>query len=809
MDAGDLRGGFRLGDWLVEPREQRVSGRAGTFVLPTEQFQLLLCLAEHCGEEVERSTLAERAWPGDPDADFKLTQALAALQAVLGDLPQHPRHLVPVGDDGFALIAHVEPSSSARPVGDATVAQMPSSSRESPTFFGRPQRWIAELQRRQVFKVAASYLVGMWIVLQVAEVTFSPLHFPEWWVTALTILAVLGLPIVVSLAWTYEITPGGIVVDTGDTLVGVKLPRARRAVAPVIVAGVTAMAGVTGFAWWRSIQTAEPAVAAEVDQGVPSIAVLPLVDMSPGGGNGYLGDGLSEELSMRLAQVPGLRVASRTSAFEFKDKSVDVRRIGQSLGVRNVLEGSVRREGDNLRVTVQLIDAHTGYHVWAGNFDRSWRDVLAMQDEVARSVTDALQVVLSPGARQGIAKVDAPDVQALEPYLAGLALLRRSADMSVLNEARQHFRQSLDIAPSFAPARAGLCQVGARKYRRTHDPADLSEAERSCTEALALDPGLVETEKALGALYVSSGRFVDAEPVYRRIIERDPRNADGYIGLARAFEGRGDLRTAEEDFRRAVAVEPGYWETHRELGGFLFEHGKIDQAVAAYRRVTALTPSSASAFNNLGAALEMQGDLAGSAEAFRSSLRLEPSPSAYSNLATVHYYEGRYDEAAANYARATELTPQDYAVWGNLADARWQMAGHRAEAIDLYTRASAMAERDLLSNPVNAGLLAQLAHYHGRIGNAGRAVEYLDRARSVAGHDLYVEYAAAVLAADRGDHAAALAALRSAVALGYPRRLVKLAPDFALLRHEAGFRGIVEEGGAATPNAGGRAEGAT
>ena len=439
MEAGDLQGGFRLGDWLVEPLQQRIVGRAGTFVLAEPQVRLLLCLAEHRGEEVDRRVLAERAWPGDPDAEARLAAAIADLQATLGDAPAHPHHLVPVGDEGYALIAHVEPvpraaaSDSGAPVASSVPPQPP------PTFFGRVQRLVAELQRRQVFKVGASYLVAMWIVLQVAEVTFAPLHFPGWWTTALTILAILGLPIVIVLAWTYEITPGGIVVDTGDTGVGMKLPRARRAVAPVIVAGVTAMAGVTGLAWWRSIQTDVPAAATARDPGVPSIAVLPLVDMSPGGGNGYLGDGLSEELSMRLAQIPGLRVAARTSAFEFKDKSVDVRRIGQQLGVRHLIEGSVRRDGDSLRVTVQLIDARTGYHVWAGHYDRHWRDALALQDDIARAVSDALRVVLSGAAAPKPATKHALDVRAIDPYLEGLAVLRQPGDLSRLRQADQFF----------------------------------------------------------------------------------------------------------------------------------------------------------------------------------------------------------------------------------------------------------------------------------------------------------------------------------------------------------------------------------
>src|SRR5690606_8455546 len=144
---------------------------------------------------------------------------------------------------------------------------------------------------------------------------------PDWWMTALTILTVIGFPIVAVLAWSYEITPGGVVLD-GGAPASLRLPKARRAVAPVAVTGVSLMAAVTGLAWWRSLELSEGDAHASIEASPASVAVLPLVDMSPGGGNAYLGDGLSEELSLRLAQVPGLRVAARTSAFEFKDRNL-------------------------------------------------------------------------------------------------------------------------------------------------------------------------------------------------------------------------------------------------------------------------------------------------------------------------------------------------------------------------------------------------------------------------------------------------------------------------------------------------------
>ena len=776
MDAADLQGQFRLGECLVEPQESRITGPSGTFVLAREHFALLSCLARNHGEAVSRVHLRQCAWPRDGGTDKALRAGIRRLREVLGGAAADHRYIVDVGHDGFALIAHFEAlptSGTPAAPGSRTVAQ--TGTPATPT--GRLQYLLFELRRRSVFKVAGGYLVGMWLVLQVAETTFEPLHLPDWWLTALTILAIVGLPIVAALAWSYEITPGGIVLDEGAEP-GVRLPRARRAVAPAIVAGVSLMAAVTGYAWWKTIDlgSAGGSIEAGIEPSPQSIAVLPFVDMSPDGNAGYLGDGLSEELSSDLAKLPGLRVAARTSAFTYKGRDVDVRSIGSQLGVRYVLEGSVRRDGGRLRVTAQLIDASSGFHAWTESYDRPWDNLIGIQQEISGAIAAKLHTVITPELAQELQVAPTDNPRAYDFYLAGLSALRQGGSMSRITEAEVQFRRALDADPGFARALAGLCEVAILQYERTSTTEYVQEAEAACRAALNADPTLKETELALGRLYLTSGRHEQAEAVYRSLQRRAPRDADVYIGLARALERSKRLEEAEQNFRQAVVVEPGYWQTYNALGSFLFSVGRSVEAADAYGRVTELTPGNPTGFNNLGAAQLAAGQLEAAAKAFEQSNRLEPSRSAYGNLGTVYYYLGRLDESDAMFGKAIELAPDDYQMWFGRADARWYMPRRRELARDDYRRAASLAEQTLAVDATDAVTWAILGYIYGRLGESDRSQQYLQRALELGGDGPYVNYFAAIAAADRADRETAGRLARRAVELGHSRVLVDADP---------------------------------
>lgn len=767
---------FRLGDWLIEPSRRRISSGALEHTLSHGEMRVLSCLVSHHGETVSRETLRKHGWPAENVGEHALNRTIHSLRELLGDDPREPEYIVTVPKKGYALIAHFQPLSENL----ATTATGTVEFTGKRSLPDRLASFYFELRRRHVLRVSGGYLVGVWIVLQIAEVTFEPLHFPEWWMTALTILAILGLPVIASLAWAYEITASGVEADGRASTV--KLPRARQAVAPALVIGVVLMAGVTGYAWWTSLETQTWAVRPIVDDGAPSIAVLPLNDFSSDGDGGYLGDGLSEELSSSLAMVPGLRVAARTSAFAFKGKEVDIRNIGEALGVHYVLEGSVRRQNERVRVTVQLIDARTGYHVWTQSYDRPWEDLLKIQQEISQQITQNLQIVLTPEQAEQVQMASTNDPRAYDYYLAGLSELRQAGAISHVDEAERLFQLALDADPGFARAYAGLCDVGILRYQKTASPDAMTGAETDCRKALESGAALRETELALARLYDLGGRYEQAEPILRRLITQAPRDAELHMELGTALLGLGEKARAEDSFREAIAVEPGYWLPYNRLGLFLFNDGRNEEAIDAFTRVTELAPANPNGLNNLGAALMMTGNLEQSAAAFRRSNELEPSRSAYANLGTINYFLGRFEEGVAMYSRAIALAPDDFTLWGSRADSLWYLKGRRDAAVEGYRRAIQLAERTLAINDSDAVTWALLGYYYGRVGEPERAARYVDRALEIDPGSQFVNYFAALAAADRGDKAESVRLARIAVKNGYPMPLILADPALPGMR---------------------------
>jgi adenylate cyclase len=435
------------------------------------------------------------------------------------------------------------------------------------TSTSRFHRWLAELRRRRVVRVVFAYLVVAWLLIQVAAETFDPLGLPGWALKLVIVITALGFPAALMLAWAFDVTPRGI----ERTVPADPAPQsfADSPTAPARSAIAAAAATPPHMLLSTSANR--------------SVAVLPFVDMSAEHDQDYFCDGVAEEISNALCYVQGIKIAARTSAFQFKGRVADVREIGRTLGVDTVLEGSVRKAGDRVRIAAQLVGASDGYHLWSKTFDRKLEDVFAIQDEIAQQVTRALQKSLTR-AEPTVDRGGTSNSDAYEYYLRGRALLRQHGASRL--SAKQMFLRSVSIDPSFALAHAGVAAAIADDlfWRQAKDPSEIAEALAAVRRAEELQPGLVEVMVARGSLLSTKGRNDEASAAFEAGIQRAPSYPDTYYWYARHAFGVGEHARAAPLFERTVELEPTNYTAWGLLGACLYVVGENERADKAHLR---------------------------------------------------------------------------------------------------------------------------------------------------------------------------------------------------------------------------------
>ena len=443
-----------------------------------------------------------------------------------------------------------------------------------------PQNFFAELKRRNVYKVAVAYAVVGWLLLQGASIVLPSFEAPAWTMKVLIVTLAVGLPVAVVLAWAFEITPEGIVrADEVDPNKSITRKTGRRLTAIIVLIGILA-AGLFVFQKSRRVAETPPKTVAPniVSQNDKSVAVLPFDDLSAKHDQQFFGDGLAEELLNVLVQIDGLSVASRTSSFAFKGKNLSIPDIAKTLGVAHIVEGSVRRVDNRLRVTAQLIDVATDRHLWSQTFDREVTDVFAIQDEIARSIADALKVRLGRAADK---KAGTENVEAYELYLLGLYHWNQRTEDG-LRTALDFFRRASERDPSFARAFAGLSMTYSLLPGYAAFDPDLANREAliSAEKAVALDPNSAEALTALGQSYSNQGRVRESLQAYDRAVAANPRYA-----LARHWKGIvlttvGRLAEGEAELRAARALDPASLPLQSFLSVNLAQQGRREEALA-------------------------------------------------------------------------------------------------------------------------------------------------------------------------------------------------------------------------------------
>jgi adenylate cyclase len=484
------------------------------------------------------------------------------------------------------------------------------------------ERLLTELRRRRVWRVVIAYGLVTFAVLQVIEPMLHALHLPDWVLSLAVLLLAIGFPVALAMAWTFDLRDGRVVRTPPE--------------AALAAAG-------------------------------PVIAVLPFEDLSPGRDQGWFCSGMAEELLGALSALGGLRVVSRSSSFQFQGRAVDAREVGRALSATALLEGSVRRDGQRVRVAARLVDARQGIELWSGRQDREVADTFAVQEEIAQAVVSALRLTLTPGEADRLRKVGASratrDPQVYELYLKGRHALRQQGRLRVL-EAQALFRQAVALDAGFAQAHAGLADAAAFLLTWNLDPSRTeelrAEALRASDEALRLESQLAEASLARANVLTLLGR----------------------------------LDEALDEFRRAEALNPGWGDACYYHGRALVMARRYPEAVAAFEEAVRRDPDDYSSLAMIEGAWTSHGDQAAAREAATRTLsavgrRLAISPDEVRALYFGAILEAGYGDAERGRAlaeRATALAGDDFATLYNLA-CFWARLGNRERALELLDRA--------------------------------------------------------------------------------------------------------------------------
>jgi TolB-like protein len=489
---------------------------------------------------------------------------------------------------------------------------------------------LAELRRRNVIRMAGLYLVGAWLLTQVASTVLPTFDVPSWVLRALIIVLALGFVPALIFVWVFELTPQGLKRDEEVKPEESIAPQTARRMDRLIIAMLALALAYFGFDKFVLAPRREATQIAEAVHSVAqtasknSIAVMPFLNLSGDPKQEYFSDGMTEEILNALANVPKLEVTARTSVFSLKGQSHDVREIGKMLGVAYVLEGSVRQADDEVRVTAQLIRTDNGFHLWSQNYDRKLAHVFALQADVASDIAQALKLPLGIGGDAALVSQRTDDPQAYALYLQARAAYRERGDG--MQRSIDLYHAALTRDPKFAPAWAGLCgSLNVLPWylpesRNPEIPQIQRDAETACNRAIALAPDLASPHIMLGNLYTNEWRWKEAEQHFQRAQALAPNDPEFYFAYTDWLGTQGRVDEALQAAQRAVELDP-MAPMYRNLYGYLLNFsGRNTECVAQMEAGYALAPGNTYLNRNLFICYVVTGRI-DDAEKLRDSYR--------------------------------------------------------------------------------------------------------------------------------------------------------------------------------------------
>ena len=512
------------------------------------------------------------------------------------------------------------------------------------------ENFFSELKRRNVYKVAVAYIVAGWALSQGIAQVFPVFDIPNWAIRLIVILIIIGLPIALVLAWSFEITPQGIKrTETADAM-----PEATRKKKHVwiyvVVIGAVLSISLFFLGRFTALNTASPARTSN-----KSIAVLPFANLSRDPDNEYFAAGIQDEIISRIAQISDLKVVSCSSTQRYKGIARNLRQVASELGVTNVLEGSVQKSNDQVHVNVQLVNALTDTHLWANIYDRKLVDVFGVESEIAKNIAEALQARLTGSEKSSIAKTPTVNPEAYELYLKGRFFWNKRTGED-LRKAIDYFKQATTKDPDYALAYAGLADsyLLLPNYGGASSKEALPPARAAAKKALELDDSLAEAHASLGLLATIELDLDRATSELERAVQLKPNYATAHHWFALSLMTLGRYAPAIAEGKRAVELDPLSLIINADFSWIYFCARRYDEAEAQARKTLEMDPRFFLAHYYLGTALQLKGHLNEAIPEFRKAFESNNDPYSLGILGQAYARSGQKEDARKILTRLNE-----------------------------------------------------------------------------------------------------------------------------------------------------------
>ena len=518
--------------------------------------------------------------------------------------------------------------------------------------------FFAELKRRNVYKVAIAYGVVAWLLIQIATQVFPFFEIPNWVVRLVVLVIIIGFPVALIIAWAFELTPEGLKrTETADAEHSAGRSRKRTWVYVVIIAGAISI----GLFFLGRYTNSKQNAGAELPG--KSIAVLPFDNLSRDPDNAYFAEGVQDEILTRLAKVADLKVISRTSTQKYKSAPDNLRDIAKQLGVSNILEGSVQRAADQVRVTVQLINATNDAHLWAETYDRKLTDIFTVESEIAKTIADTLRAKLTGSEERMMSKKPTANPEAYEFYLKGRFFWNKRTGVD-LRKAIDYFNQAVAKDPSYALAYAGLADayVLLSGFGAASPKDSLPQAKAAAEKALELDSTLGEAHASLAqALLAYDFDFAGANREFQHAIELNPNYATAHHWYGESvLAPLSQFEDAIAQLKRALQLDPLSMIINADVGTVLTNARRYDEAIEQLRKTLEMDPSFYYAHYNLGEALEMKGLTENAIAEYQRAIALNDDPVPQALLGHLYAKIGKKNEARQILQQLHESSKQHY-----------------------------------------------------------------------------------------------------------------------------------------------------